>query len=126
LGADINAKCEIGTPLHLATIGRHPQAVKLLLALGANPNGQLQGSTPKGLARSSDALHGILGQTPDNIKMEGKLTKYTASCGTCQNKGAEVNLSTCARCGKAYYCSAACQKQDWKQHKKTCSADAKA
>jgi hypothetical protein len=55
------------------------------------------------------------------------LIKYTACCACCQKRDtAHVKLSACSRCLKTYYCSAACQKQDWKQHKKTCVAVAAA
>jgi hypothetical protein len=51
-----------------------------------------------------------------------KLTRYTSQCACCQKQATvTVKLSACSRCKKTYYCSAACQKQDWKQHKKTCS-----
>jgi hypothetical protein len=43
-------------------------------------------------------------------------------CECCQKKGTDVKLNACSRCMTAYYCSVACQKQDWKQHKKTCGA----
>ena len=39
-------------------------------------------------------------------------------CDHCSNtKG---SFKKCARCGKARYCNHACQKADWKVHKKTC------
>eukprot|EP01006_Ploeotia_vitrea_P044806 TRINITY_DN66868_c3_g1_i5.p1 TRINITY_DN66868_c3_g1~~TRINITY_DN66868_c3_g1_i5.p1 ORF type:complete len:334 (-),score=28.99 TRINITY_DN66868_c3_g1_i5:254-1255(-) len=39
-------------------------------------------------------------------------------CGVCEKYG-ELK---CSRCQKAFYCSADCQKADWKLHKKTCQA----
>lgn len=45
-----------------------------------------------------------------------------ASCTSCERKEEDqCKLSRCARCGTAAYCSAACQKQDWKVHKWTCN-----
>lgn len=34
--------------------------------------------------------------------------------------GSKQNLSKCSRCRKAYYCSAACQKEHWPYHKNVC------
>lgn len=31
-----------------------------------------------------------------------------------------TNISACARCGMAFYCSEKCQSKDWKEHKKVC------
>lgn len=51
--------------------------------------------------------------------------KETArACNKCQDRLRP--LKQCARCGKAFYCSKACQKVDWKDHKKQCKKDVKA
>lgn len=40
------------------------------------------------------------------------------SCGTAA--GPKQKLSVCSRCKRAWYCSAKCQKNDWKTHKPSC------
>mgnify|MGYP006273442139 CR=1 FL=1 len=40
-------------------------------------------------------------------------------CPICQQRN--VKLQACSRCRRAFYCSVACQKQDWKKHKATCA-----
>ena len=45
----------------------------------------------------------------------------TSAVEKCDNCGSAVGpLRKCARCGKTRYCNHACQKADWKQHKKVC------
>lgn len=42
---------------------------------------------------------------------------------TCNNCGkrSKKKLQTCARCEGASYCNSTCQKEDWKEHRNTCS-----
>lgn len=48
----------------------------------------------------------------------GSSASLVEKCDNCSNtKGP---FKKCARCGKARYCNHACQKADWKVHKKTC------
>jgi hypothetical protein len=92
----------------------HEKVVKLLRKHGADMSGTSAFGTPVELARA--AGHDAAAE---------KLTRYTLQCACCQKQGAAgVKLLACSRCMKTYYCSAACQKHDWKQHKKTCSAAA--
>lgn len=52
---------------------------------------------------------------------ESATEKKGGSCGSCGKGGADgVSLRKCSRCKEASYCSAACQRQDWKSHKTTC------
>lgn len=48
--------------------------------------------------------------------------KCCAKCGKWDYGGADVALKRCARCLTMYYCSAACQKEDWPDHKAICKA----
>lgn len=41
-------------------------------------------------------------------------------CKVCQKEG---KMMKCSVCMDAYYCSAACQKSDWKKHKKSCTKE---
>lgn len=43
-----------------------------------------------------------------------------ARASTCMVCGATGPISKCSRCKVAFYCSAACQKEHWMHHKKTC------
>lgn len=45
----------------------------------------------------------------------------TASEDTCAICGKVDGLKKCARCKQISYCSSACQRQDWTEHKKVCS-----
>jgi hypothetical protein len=47
-------------------------------------------------------------------------------CYACSTPSSEsLRLKRCARCEKAWYCSAECQKAHWKAHKKECDAHKK-
>jgi hypothetical protein len=115
LGADINALAQGGcTPVHVVTEVRHEKVMKLLRKLGAKMDVVSVGGTPVAISREMG-----------HDAMAEKLTRYTSECACCQKQAtATVKLSACSRCLKTYYCSAQCQKQDWKQHKKTCSPPA--
>jgi hypothetical protein len=90
----------------------HQKVVKLLRKLGANMN---EGS---GFGTPVDAA----GATGEHAMAE-KLIRYNSQCACCAKQAtATVKLSACSICLKTYYCSAACQKQDRKQHKQTCRA----
>jgi ankyrin repeat protein len=98
--------------LHAAAYNGHDKAVKLLRKLGANMNVK---SAACGIAVevAQDSGHDAVAET---------LVRYTSQCARCQKKAtATVKLPACSQCRKTYYCSTACQKQNWKQHKKTCS-----
>jgi len=41
-------------------------------------------------------------------------------CGCCKTPTAQKALKRCSRCQWTYYCSEACQRDDWRQHKKDC------
>jgi hypothetical protein len=47
--------------------------------------------------------------------------KSSNACWLCGSSG-NPTLLVCGKCKKARYCSAACQRQDWKEHKKGCKA----
>ena len=42
-------------------------------------------------------------------------------CKKCNITRSEKKLSKCSRCGKVYYWSKICQKDDWDEHKKNCT-----
>ena len=54
---------------------------------------------------------------PDALWVERKLDGKIVKCRRCRKEG---KLMTCSVCGKAWYCGAKCQKEDWKRHKLFC------
>ena len=55
---------------------------------------------------------------------EAERQQALASCAKC-GRGEACTGSThrkCSRCKRVYYCSTACQKSHWKEHKKVCAA----
>jgi len=51
---------------------------------------------------------------------EGSAHMKNDKCAKCGGAG-KPKLLVCSRCKGTYYCSAACQKEDWKAHKKVCA-----
>jgi hypothetical protein len=63
----------------------------------------------------------------DNL--EGLRRRAVEGVPYCVNDGCEVvghrkDFKVCPRCKTARYCSVACQKQDWSEHKATCGTTA--
>ena len=50
--------------------------------------------------------------------VEGMFTKGISICAACANSN---NLKHCSHCNAIAYCSAECQKKDWKKHKLDCA-----
>jgi len=50
------------------------------------------------------------------------LLPCSALCGVFKRAGDKGELKQCGKCHRARYCSAACQRQHWKIHKKVCTA----
>ena len=48
-----------------------------------------------------------------------KMLELKGSCAHCEKPG--TAMKRCSICKEAWYCGAACQKANWKQHKKTCA-----
>jgi hypothetical protein len=86
--------------------------VKLLRKLGAKMD----------VVASSLGTPAELANRAGHPAVAEKLTRYTSQCACCQKQGTGVKLLACSRCRKTFYCSVACQKQEWTQHKKTCVA----
>lgn len=56
--------------------------------------------------------------TSKSMSMNSTVAFY--KCTGCDNLGA--NFKVCSKCKMGKYCSAACQKEHWPQHKKVCGA----
>ena len=81
-----------------------------------------EGSVPD---REVDELDGqtLTGKAPRDLKRAlGSFDpeQICAACGKWDAGGGAVALKRCANCRAIFYCSPACQKKNWKMHKKVC------
>ena len=72
-----------------------------------------------------DELDGqtLTGKAPRDLKRAlGSFDpeQICAACGKWDAGGGAVALKRCANCRAIFYCSPACQKKNWKMHKKVC------
>jgi ankyrin repeat protein len=110
-GANINAADKQGcTPVLMAAQMGHVDAIKALYKLGANMKPDAMYSLTQVASRQPEAL----------VLIEKILAKMTRECECCGSSS--KRLKVCSKCEKVRYCSAECQKQDHKKHKKECLA----
>ena len=116
-GADLRAVTSDGSrPQHLAAGPECLEAARLLIRLGASPSLKNQaGVSAIKSAAAGDASALCL------LRAEAAAQRRCAACG-----GAEGRLLRCARCQAIVYCSPACQRQHWPQHKLRCKPLAQA
>ncbi|KAJ6520079.1 hypothetical protein C8R45DRAFT_953793 [Mycena sanguinolenta] len=88
-------------------------------SINAAMAGSGQGTSRKEVLNSLNARMGIDG----TLTPQANFVIATDACGKagCNNRG--VSLKRCSACKKIAYCGVECQKEDWKQHKKTCKQD---
>ena len=87
----------------------------------------LIGSSEKRVA-AAESNHKFLAQAVMAEQMKNNLTTgkksigLSPACSFCKKEPASsgATLKCCTRCRSAHYCSVACQKSDWKKHKKKC------
>ena len=146
LGADVNAHDIYGfTPLHYAVLHRNEGMVTVLLKHGANPNSESRnGWRPLYHLIKAYLVFGlkiidILIQYNARLTDKREINKLRTSVETHGTKDLAIKVreahprekeecenctkpttKQCGACGKVYYCTPACQKQDWKFHKITC------
>ena len=82
-----------------------------------------KGSVPD--REDRDELDGqtLTGKAPRDLKRAlGSFDpeQICAACGKWDAGGGAVALKRCANCRAIFYCSPACQKKNWKMHKKVC------
>jgi ankyrin repeat protein len=106
-----------GTALHMAIICGSVEQCKLLLAAGADPLALLCGNlTCVDVARS---------QWPDRLELaalfhpEEHVPLVPLCCALCQKSC--IKLSPCSTCHGVRYCSKACQRAHWRNHKPVCA-----
>ena len=144
-GADVQAANLGGfTPLHTACENDSLPAVEALLAApGTDLNAASgDGSTPLHLAKSkavalalvragaAAGLRDAQGRSAaaaasrGNAALEAELRSEAAAhrcCAACRGGGGgEGSLLLCGGCRAVRYCDAACQRQGWLQHKRSC------
>ena len=49
-----------------------------------------------------------------SLTLRQRMTAHCTTCGISTKK-------RCGKCGRAWYCSIDCQKEDWKEHKRNCN-----
>ena len=86
------------------------------------PKGLRIGIKEPFLKRFADASIGIRVQNPDDIVYISRVCAWP-KCRVAQ-VGDEIALLRCSKCKSSWYCSRACQGQDWGRHKLECRSDA--
>lgn len=82
-------------------------------------------SSAAAAAAASDSAEGSAAGRSKNGKAQARQARVPgqcAACGASNEPGSGVRLMTCNGCEEARYCSKACQKGHWKQHKQACRA----
>ena len=70
----------------------------------------------------------LSGQTKNMVRetLDFDVHKCCGKCGRWQiGDDSGLKLSVCERCRLVYYCSTACQKRDWKSHRRVCGVEVK-
>ena len=146
LGADVNAHDINGfTPLHYAVLHCNEGMVTVLLKHGANPNSESRDSVkPLSILTSANTetemkVIDILIQYDSRLTDKEEIDKLRTSVETHGTKDLAIKVreahprdkeecekctkptpKQCGACGKVYYCTPDCQKQDWKFHEISC------
>lgn len=102
------------------------RAARILIAAGApiDDIGSLYTATyfPKIIVSVRDAafrrrMHALIAWSARRPKKDIILPVLAKLCSSCRKPNAKL---VCTRCKKARYCSAACQRADWSEHKPDC------
>ena len=133
LGGDVNRKeydPESTTPLAAAAEAGQESMVRVLLSLGAKPHvlGIPDEYQPEARARSKG--HVKIADLLLAVIQAGGFTAYEENSGSKSEVGAEVvcalcaemsaEMKRCGRCKAVHYCSRACQRIAWRDHKPVC------
>jgi len=112
-GADANAVDRLGSPL-LAYAVEHQnlRLVRQLIKHGSNP--EAKAANYYKLSVSEWAMGRSMDEPEEKEILDALKRRGPNACQVCNGAA----LKRCSACGKAWYCSPACQKQDWKKHKK--------
>jgi cytohesin len=101
--------------VQVAALNGHEKVVKRLYKLGAN----MKPKDPL-ISEVVTRLANVIGHAEASQMIETTMEKLTRECEFCGCSSKRVKA--CSKCMKVRYCSAECQKQDWKEHKKECKA----
>jgi hypothetical protein len=86
------------------------------------PKGLRIGIKEPFLKRFADSSIGIRVENPDDIVYVSRVCAWP-KCRVAQVDD-ETALLRCSKCKRSWYCSRACQGQDWGRHKRECRSDA--
>lgn len=78
----------------------------------------LSSSLPMQVMAQTSSLFGMEASTSDPAEASPQ-----RQCAACGDEGKAPATKSCWKCHDTYYCSTACQRQDWKSHKRTCIYD---
>jgi hypothetical protein len=132
--ADLDAPDRAGmVPLFGPCREGRPEVVAKLLALGADPHrpftffkDTMGASLSKiaGVLKFDERVVSMLkvgGESPTALAAAETPPAPAQACAGCNKSASVAKLSLCSRCKKVAYCSAACQRADWRFHKRVCA-----
>jgi hypothetical protein len=133
---DVNQASKPGYyPLHIAVISRVARVVKVLLHAGASPNVcNNNGFSPLDLAAhvghrkitallldKTDVSAAELREISDRLTPAARESLKLRQCVRCLKLAVlGQKFQKCGRCQAVRYCSRACQREAWKEHKAVC------
>ncbi|KAI9339077.1 hypothetical protein BDR26DRAFT_919222 [Obelidium mucronatum] len=119
-GAAVNIQNRFGCTAILAPIMAGSQeSVKLLAEYGCDARiPDYERTIPLGIAKSRPTIFKIIS---DAVSLRTEASTEKANCLLCGFSGS--SLKYCPNCLVAGYCSAPCQRADWKNHKRCCKTD---
>jgi ankyrin repeat protein len=104
------------TPLHLAVLVGNVDMCRLLIAAGSDPSVSTRvGKTCTDLVRQHWPDRAELATVIDADVLQEHVTQF---CANCQKK--DGKLKACSGCHAVRYCTSACQRAHWRQHKSAC------
>jgi len=102
-----------------ATTNQYQAVASLTLPLSSRLSSSNFSSAPSShMSTSSYSAQPGDEKPASKSELSANLRKKPKHCRGCDVSKLESALKKCSRCQRQYYCSSACQKADWKRHKK--------